>query len=573
MAVEDIIKRKLESIDTRDYGAYQSLVGDYVYPGFCLSIVRIPKDPYAPPHSGLYSIRIPRRQIQPDNCRIDTKTDEIAFRDFLARRFYSACVHETHQNRGTGYSGIIIIEEPGQAILERNSVILKPEEIEIRFFIGLPAQGRKIDGKLAVTMLCKELPAIVSRAFVSPGIDPLLLRKHLETVRDAEFLRKNLDSLGLVAFIADHALLPRQSGTSDTPLHEPEGIPFQSPESLKVAVTLPHAGLIRGMGIHEGVTLIVGGGYHGKSTLLKAIESGIYNHIPGDGREQSVSLSRSVKVRSYSGRYVVKTDISSFINNLPFGKDTSLFSSENSSGSTSQAASISEAIEAGTNVLLMDEDTCAANFMIRDIKMQHLVRKEDEPITAFIDKVRQLYEETGISTILVLGGVGDYFDVSDNVIQMKNYQPHDVTTIAHEISHQFPMKRKKEEADVGIHTKNRIPLKESVDPYNTYGKHAIYVKEINRLNFGKTIIDLTDLEQIKELGQSKAIAMAIDYAKKYMDGTLVLKEVINRVMSDIEDKGLDILSDRISGNFAGFRGLELAFAINRMRGFMVENEG
>jgi predicted ABC-class ATPase len=568
----ELIKQKLKGIDTKDYGAYQALKGKYSYQGFSLDIRQIPKDPYAPPHTGLYCMMIPREKVQPDTCSLDTRIKEIAFRDFIARRFFAACKNKTTQRRGTGYSGIITIQEPGQGIMERSSVILHPDDIEIRFFIGLPATGRKINGPLAEQMLCRELPAIAGFAFETPGIDEVRLHQHIHTTIDAEFLRDRLQELHLVAFIGDHSLLPRESGNSDKPLDKTRGIPFIAPESLRVTVELPHAGRVTGMGIPEGVTLIVGGGYHGKSTLLKGIEVGIYNHIPGDGRELCVTDSGAMKVRAYSGRYVVKTDISAFIKDLPFGKDTTAFSSENASGSTSQAASISEAIEAGASLLLMDEDTCATNFMIRDAKMQQLVRKKDEPITAFIDKVKQLYEEAGISTIVVLGGVGDYFDVSDHVIQMIQYKPHDATTRAHEISHTSPMKREKENPNPYVPPKKRIPLARSIDPNNSYGKHAIYAKEVNRISFGKTVIDITDVEQIKELGQTKAIAAAIEYMNKYMDGKKDVSEATACVMADIREKGLNILSQKMNGNFAGFRGIELAFAINRLRGFNVIQE-
>jgi predicted ABC-class ATPase len=388
----------------------------------------------------------------------------------------------------------------------------------------------------------------------------------MATAEDADCLRAELDALGLVAFIADHAILPRESGTSDKPMDAATAIPFLAPERLAHAITLPHAGTIRGMGIPRGITLITGGGYHGKSTLLRALETGIYNHVPGDGRQQCVSNGKSVKVRAYSGRPVVNTDISAFIQNLPLKKDTASFCTTNASGSTSQAATIMEAIESGAEVLLMDEDTCAANFIVRDRKMQQLVSKDDEPITPFIDRVRDLFGEKNISTVLVLGGVGDYFDVADHVIQVKNYQPMDVTQKAHAIADRFPAKRSNEGSPHPFHSRTRIPVAESLDPLNEYGKQRIIARDVRRLNYGKQEIDLTDLEQLMELSQTKAIGLAMEYAKAYMDGKTPLPEIVERVIADIEEKGLDVISRRISGHFAWFRGIELAFAINRLRG-------
>lgn len=568
----NILKQKITSIDGRDYGAYQSLLGTYDFGLFRLIIQQIPKDPYAPPHTGIYRIQVDRHDEKIINLDLANKIQEIAFRDFLARRFFEASDRIAGKIRGTGYSGIITINQPGQCILERSCVVITEDQIEVRCFVGLPAKGRKVLAGIAEQMLLQELPEIVNHSLLRENIDLADLKKHLEVAEDSQFLRNKLVDLGIVAFIADDAILPRISGTSDQPMDKISAIAFKTPQSLKVKIGLPHFGKIKGMGIPAGVTLIVGGGYHGKSTLLNALELGIYDHIPMDGREYCVSLPKAVKIRSYSGRNIVKTDISPFIKNLPFQKDTTAFSTTNASGSTSQAANIMEAVEVGAEVLLMDEDTCATNFMIRDLKMQKLVHKNDEPITTFIDKIRQLYLENNISTILVLGGVGDYFDVSDTVIQMIKYEPVDVTKIAQNIAAESPLKRNVEDETYPFQIRERIPQLESIDPTNHYGKFSVYVKETHRINFGKTVIDLTDLEQLIELSQTKAIASAMEYAKKYMNNNLTLKEIIEHVSADIETNGLDIISPIISGNFAWFRGLELAFTINRLRGLDVRQK-
>jgi len=569
MLNKNILKQKLASIDDQDYAGYQALLGTYDFSLFKLIVQQIPKDPYAPPHTGIYRIQVQRSDDRIINLKIGSKVQKVAFADYLARYFHDASERISKGIRGTGYSGLITINQPGQTILERNSVVITDEIIEVRCFLGLPGKGRKVTAGIAEQMLLTELPEIVKESLLRESIDQEALQRHIEIAEDAEYLRNKLDSLGLIAFIANDSILPRESGTSDKPMSDKTAITFTAPESLTQEIELPNAGRIKGLAIQKGVTLIAGGGYHGKSTLLNTLETGIYNHIPGDGREYCVSSMHTAKVRAYSGRYVVKTDISPFINNLPFHQDTTSFSTDNASGSTSQAANIVEAIEAGAEVLLMDEDTCATNFMIRDSKMQQLVNKEDEPITTFIDKVKQLYLENNISSILVLGGVGDYFDVSDRVIQMINYKPLDVTSRAHQIADTSPIKREieGEASPIGIH--DRIPLPDSIVPLNEHGKFAIYAREVHRLNFGKYVIDLTDLEQLMELSQTKALGYAIEYAKKYMNNKATLREVVERVVTDIEENGLDVISDKISGHFAWFRDLELAFAINRLRGFDV----
>ena len=566
----EIIRGKLRSIDGADYGAYQALRGEYEYPDFSLIITRIPKDPYAPPHTGVYRVLVKHEYLGIPVGLFEGAVAAVAYRDYLARRFSVAAQEVSRPGRGTGHSGLITLDTPAQAILDRSAAVLVDGGAEIRFFMGLPAEGRTVNAGLAQTMLLQELPEIVGRSLRS--LDPEKVRTHIEAAEDAEFLRSRLDDLGLSAFIADGSVLPRKSGTSDKPLDPKEAVPFRSTETLCVSVDLPHAGTITGMGIPRGVTLIVGGGYHGKSTLLHAIKTGVYDHIPGDGRERCATDPLAVKVRAYSGRSVASVGISRFIDNLPFGKDTADFSTPNASGSTSQAASIVEALETGARVLLMDEDTCAANFMIRDRKIQDLVRKEDEPITPFIDRVRALYEERGVSSIIVSGGLGDYFDVADTVIQMVRYSPRNVTAQAKKIARSSPARRKKERLSPSKPAARRLVFTGSIDPLNQYGKKSVYAKEPDRIHFGKTAVDLTDVEPIAELSQTRAIAQALVYLSGLDTGPLPMQELVDLVMKTIDDKGLDGLSDTLSGHLARFRPIDLARALNRLRTLRVQQE-
>ncbi len=564
------LRGKLNGLDGRDYGAYQSLKGEYRFEKFTLKITQIPKDPYAPPHTGIYRVGVPHEFSGITPKLYDTRTREIALRDFLARRFALAAAQISRGRRGTGHSGLITLDRPSQAILERSAVVLDRSETEVRFFIGLPGNGRKINAAIAEIMLFEELPAIVGESFEALDLD--YVRLHLNTAEDCEHLRSQLDDNGLVAFVADGAVLPRESGASEQPLEKSRAVVFRSPESLRVQFELPHAGRVTGMGIPKGVTLIVGGGYHGKSTLLHAIERGIYNHIPGDGRELCAAHPCTAKVRAYSGRDVKAVDISTFIRNLPHDEDTTSFSTSNASGSTSQAAHIMEALESGACVLLLDEDTCATNFMIRDRKMQELVQKHDEPITTFIDRVRQLYTDQGVSSIVVLGGTGDYFQVADTVVQMVRYEPRDVTEAAHRIANDSSGNRSSEDLGYPIRIPKRRLHTESIDPLNEYGKRSVFAKEVRRIHFGRTDIDLADVEQLIDLSQTRAIAAAIECMRERGEATMPFREAIDSLMREIDKKGLDILSERISGHFAGFRGIELASALNRLRGVRITSD-
>jgi predicted ABC-class ATPase len=570
MGIPEKLKQQLAAVDGQDYGACQSLLGGYSFDDYELFIDRIPKDPYAPPTTGIYRVRVDWSDSGFRDDMVVPAVRRVALRDYLARVFHQNCLRYSKGRRGTGNSGLITIAEPGQCILDRSSVVITGEYIEARFFIGMPANGRNINAALAVTMLFDELPQIVRQSLYSHHLDQADTYRHIETAEDAGHLRNSLREHGMIAFIADGAVLPRKSGVDERPLDVVDVVPFRAPKTLRVEMDLPNRGRIRGMGIPAGVTLIVGGGYHGKSTLLKTLEQGVYNHIPGDGREYCVTVPEAIKVRASSGRYVIKDDISPFLRNIPLQRDTSCFSTDNASGSTSQAASIVEAIEAGARLLFMDEDTCAANFMIRDKRMQELVNKDDEPITAFIDNVKVLYESLGISTVLVMGGCGDYFNMADHVIQMKGFVPLDVTHRAHEVAEDYPTGRVHEgEAEFRL-DHQRLPRGDSIDPYNEYNRLRISAPEVATLVFGKQKVDLGDVEQIVESAQTKAIGLAMLYAQQYMDGSRPISDVIALIIETIEQQGIDVLDENLTGDIAGFRGLELAAALNRTRGFMVE---
>jgi predicted ABC-class ATPase len=567
MLTSNDLQKKLRAIDGRGYKAYKDIKGSYSFERFTLIIDHVQGDPFAAPSN--MRVKVPQESADFPGVTYGSRSREIACRDFLTRAFGRAVKRVCRGERGTGKSGLIDVDTPGQEILQRTSAFIGRDEVELRFVLGLPAFGRKIAGRHAEEMLCGELPEIVKASLLFSALDRDSLYRHIETNEDADALRGMLPEKGLIAFVADGAVLPRRSGIDDRPLTGTEVVPFRSPESMRASFDLPNAGMVTGMGIRRGITLIVGGGYHGKSTLLKAIERGIYNHIPGDGREFVVSDPAAVKIRAEDGRRIEQVNISPFIGKLPFRKDTSAFSSEDASGSTSQAANIIECIEAGGQVLLIDEDTSATNFMIRDHRMQELVAKEQEPITPFIDKVRSLCSDHGVSTLLVIGGSGDYFDVADYVVCMRDYLPYDVTKEAADIAERYKSERKREGGEKFGTVTPRIPRKNSFDP--SKGKKSVKVQPRGRhwIQFGNHTIDLSGVEQIVDESQTRTIGGAILYALQFMDNTSTLRQVIDRVMEAIEKSGLDALLQHPDGNYAYVRGIEIAAAVNRLRTLVV----
>ncbi len=564
------LREALGRIDGRGYASYEDIAGEYGFDDFTLYIDRVQRDPFASPSR--VRVRVYQDIAGFPKDTYTGKSRETALRDYLARAFNAAAERFSLGNRGSGGSGLITMSRPGQEILERSSVVTTHLYAEARFGMGLPAFGRTVAGKHAHAMFFEELPKIVRFSLIFGNLDSDALHRHIETAEDADFLRNEIEGLGCVSFIAEGSVLPRASGIDPGPMSPDEAVPFESPPSLRMDVELPNRGQITGMGIPEGVTLIVGGGYHGKSTLLKAVSEGIYNHVPGDGREFVVTNPNAVRIRAEDGRRIEKVDISPFISNLPYGKDTKSFSTEDASGSTSQAANILESLEAGAHVLLIDEDTSATNFMIRDHRMQELVSKDREPITPFIDMVRSLYTDMRVSTVLVMGGSGDYFDVADHVICMTDYKPSDVTSEALGIAKRFASERKKEGGGPLGRVTDRIPLSGSLDPRKGKKEVKISAKGLRSIHYGRQKIDLHALEQLADVCQTAAIGDAIEYARRYMDGKRTLREITSLVMMDIARDGLDVISPRISGSYAEFRKIELSAAINRLRMLEVEQK-
>ena len=561
------LKKQIDSIDGRGYKSYKTLEGDYDFGEYILHIDHVQGDPFASPSRIRVSMKGNVNKIPYDLFNESYK--RIAVQDFIARVFYQNINKFCERVMGSGKSGLISISRCPQEILDRTAIVINKEKIEARFEVGFPARGRSVLGRELQKILYDFLPKIIDNSLKYENLNKDKLINRVKLVCNEEFIRKELKRLGLVAFVANGSILPRESGVSTKPLKD--GKKFISPKELEVSINLPNKGLIKGMGIKKGITLIVGGGYHGKSTLLNALELGVYNHIEGDGREYVITDESAMKVRAEDGRSIIKDDISLFINNLPNGKDTVKFTSENASGSTSQAANIVEAIESKSNLLLIDEDTSATNFMIRDDVMQSLVSKEDEPITPFIELVKGIYEEKDISTIIVVGSSGDYFDIADTVIQMDAYEPKDVTEKAKELSKGLILNRiKNRDIKININFDRKL-LKGSIQK----GPKGVKIKTlgIDGLSINKEDINLRGIEQIVDREQVTSIGSIMKWAEdNIINNSLTLCEVADKVVDEIKDKGLLSISGTKwgAGNLAMPRKQEIMASFNRYRKLRVK---
>ncbi|TOB13575.1 isopentenyl-diphosphate delta-isomerase [Vibrio parahaemolyticus] len=542
----DQLTATLKKIEKQNYRAYQQIKGQYDFTDFTLFIDHVQGDPYA--SASRFRATRAWSLTGLEWLKDESPAFQRAARDFIARNFEQFAKQEN----------TVSIALNGQTVLDSTAVLFTEEGIELRFRVNLPAEGRSVLGKKANNILTFHLPKFIRRATLERELDKEAMVKHCQVVEDQSALREQLEAHNLVAFVANGSVLPRIAGNCDLPMKE--AVEFTAPESLQVTLHAPNKGYVTGLGIPKGITLIVGGGFHGKSTLLNAIERSIYDHIPGDGREYIVTDLKAMKIRAEDGRCVHHLNLSNYINHLPMGKDTADFSTQDASGSTSQAAWLQESIEAGATSLLIDEDTSATNFMIRDERMQALVAKGDEPITPLVDRIGQLRDELDISTIIVMGGSGDYLDVANTVIQMHDYQAVDVTEKAKQVIAQHPTQRHNE-SEESLQTfrpraLNRVALMNIL----TDGKFRVSAKGKDSLRFGKEFTDLSALEQIESADEVNAIGW-LWFQLAQLPGWC------NNPAKEIEEmlSGEWHASLPKQGDLAKPRTLDVMAALNRMR--------
>ena len=535
MKSSEDLRARLRAIDHRGYPAYKDLKGQYDFGDYVLSIDHVQGDPFAAPSR--LSVHVNGRRAGFPAEYYDSREKRITLQDHLTRLFGAQLARGSKKAGGSGKSGLLAASRCGQEVLERTACRVEAGNVVLRFEAGFPARGRTIDARELEKMLFDILPGCVLSSLYYRRISQEKLRAAIELCEDQQYIRETLPELGLCAFIADGSILPRESGVSDRPM---EGaVPFRSPESLRVTLTLPHRGQVSGMGIPKGITLFVGGGYHGKSTVLQALQNAVYNHIGGDGRELVIADASAWKLRSEDGRSICGTDISPFIRQLPGRKDTRHFSTEDASGSTSQAANLMESIEAGSRLLLIDEDTSATNFMIRDRLMQQVVAPDEEPIIPFIERVRSLYEDFGISSVIVAGSSGSYFHVADQIIQMKEYVPYDITERAKKAAADFPV-FSIPQGRFPEYSKKRCPRPNAA--LKKDDRLKLKAQGTSELSLNYDTVELRYLEQLRDSEQTMALAYLLKYMElSLMDGRRSMTELADLIEKQLDERGLESL--------------------------------
>lgn len=573
------LRQQLRSINRKSYPAYKGLKGLYHFGNYILSIDHVQGDPFASPSH--VSIQISHRDAGfPVEYYKDTLTGTTLC-DYLTRQFEKQVSQYSFRAKGSGKSGLLTVSHCGQEVFSRTACEITEKGITARFFVGFPANGRTINATELEKILFDFLPVCIQKSFFYSSLNAKELQNYIELAEDQEFIRQTLPAKNLCAFIADGSILPRESGISSRPMKA--SVPFTSPDSLRISINLPHKGKITGMGIPKGITLIVGGGYHGKSTLLNALELGVYNHIPGDGREYVITDATAVKLRSEDGRFIKDVDISMFINDLPNKKDTRCFSTLDASGSTSQAAGIVESMEAGSHLFLLDEDTSATNFMVRDAFMQQVIQREKEPITPFLERAEDLYKKAGISTILVAGSSGAFFHIADTIIQMDNYVPKDITASVKKLCSQYPLPAVSV-TDFQLPHSHRIMSRPAESSkhlrHNSRGNHSdsgaakperlkTRISGTDGFSLGRQEIDLRYTEQLIDAEQTAALGLLLKYAVEHLaDGRRTLPEIVQFLWKNLSSHGLSFFTEnqKISCGYAIPRIQEIYACLNRYRG-------
>ena len=572
------LRTLLSSIDRKSYPAYKSLQGVYSFGFFTLSIDHVQGDPFAAPSK--LSVFVTHKDAGFPADLFDTEWKRTAFEDDLVRCFFKELAPYQFKAKGSGKSGLLTISRPGPEILERTACQCGTQGITLRLEAGFPANGRTINAGELSRILFDFLPVCVEKTLMYRKRSAAAMKAAADLAEDQHFIREELKRRNLVSFVSNGAILPRESGISSRPMKQSTA--FTSPESLQVTLELPHKGAISGMGIPQGITLIVGGGYHGKSTLLKALEAGVYNHIAGDGREYVITEPTAMKLRAEDGRSIRNVDISMFINDLPNKKDTASFSSEDASGSTSQAAAVIEGIQAGCHTFLIDEDTSATNFMVRDDLMQKIIHRSSEPITPFIERARDLYEKAGISTVMVAGSSGAYFYIADTIIQMQSYLPLDITASTKSFCESYGAEPIHSAPDFRLPASGRkLDTAKTTAPHSAdrgrafrgraHGEDRIKTKVFGKDSFSvdKETVDLRFVEQLADPEQTAALAQILRFClEKGLLERCSVEETVSLIQTELTKKGPGAFCDS-SYQYMGFaspRVQEIFACINRFRG-------
>ena len=546
----DAFRLLLREIDGSPYARYGRLVGVHALPPFELEVERIPADPFAGP--ARIQLRLPLQSTGIPAELLRSPLQRLAVEDFLTRGAAEA-LRDLFGRAGTmpPGSGRLLIEPPGPAVLARTTCRVTEAAVALRLSADLPARGRQALGLQAEVLLAETLLRLGTATLTVSRRRLESLRAHVAAVVDHAAIQEALATRGLVAFVADGARPGRDPGGLGP--HR-EALPFHAPESSAVTLVLPHAGSVRGLGIPAGVTLLVGPAFHGKSALLSALVASVRPHPPGDGRERIAVLPTALAVRAEAGRAIRRLDLSAFLLDLPGGGPVADVTTDDAPAALAQAAAVVEAVEAGSTLLLVDEDAAAPGFLVRDARMQRLAPRPPGSLVTLLERVRALSEKLSVSTLIATAGAGDYLEVADTVLRVQDFALEDVTAQAREIARATASMRLAE------------PLPELVPPSRREGARAMPGLRAGpagarSVRLGDEILDLAALDGFTESGEVRALAHRLArIAARLGPGVTPAEAVVQDAAEAVDAAGEDLAEPRTVDVYAAlvrWRGLQL----------------
>ncbi|MEN7973440.1 MAG: P-loop domain-containing protein [Verrucomicrobiota bacterium] len=566
----------LAELDGQPYSEYEQLVGDFDFSRYVIKCTKIDLDA-AEAEDPVFCVRIPQTIAEIPEYLFDSPLRRTAMEDLLIRRLSANIESIANYDHNGIARRHIHSASPVQKILPRNALMLTKEYIEVYIQITLPIQQMiidgesviSVDGEMAQHIFFDDLPEIISNSLLYCNIEAAEADLFVNNMEDTDRLRQNLGASGLVSFVSDGALVSRMSG-GDLPDYE-RLAPVEIDESLAEEVEVPHGGAVRGLGIPNGLTLILGESNSGRVDLVDAISQGIYNHIPGDGREHIVTVADAVGICSEVGRPIQQVDISAFAKELPDGGNPSSYSTHSAGSFTSQAASTVEALEAGARVLIFDEHTSSSTFLSADTRVSPLLGESSRNTLAA--RARQMVDELGISMIVSGSSlVAEFIPIADKILKVENFRVSDVTEEAKALD-VVASSVASDNVNLGsILSRSRWVMPSSIDPSIGREDLVIHTDDAEFLQFGRSLVDLGAIRQIADVDQARAIGFVLYYAKlRYMDEGYPIREILDLVDRDLGNEGLNALARDLRGDLARPRRYEVAAALNRLPAFRVSH--
>jgi predicted ABC-class ATPase len=564
----------LAEIDGQPFSEYEKLLGDFDFARFVVKFPRL--DVSAGADDPVFTVRVPQSIAELPGHLFDSPIRRTALEDLLTRNLAGQAAKIARFNESGLARRNVLVAEPGQKILPRTSVIVTKEYVEACLRIALPykvfrTEGaedpRLVDAEMARKVFFEDLPEIISSGLLCCNLNLSETEHFVDTMEDADRVRQTLPTLGMVSFVGEGSLLARQ-WQSDEPDFEKIAL-FEVDEDAQTEVEVPNAGSLKGLGVPAGLTVVVGDLANGRKDFMDAVAAGVYNHVPGDGREHVVTVSDAVQVAVDYGRSIQEVNLTPFCTEAD-GCDPSSYSTSSADAFLSQAAATIEALEVGARVLVVDEHSSAPAFLTTDARVSQLLG--ETPRASLAQRARQMVDELGVS--IVVGGenlVAEYIPVADTVLKVEDYQVTDITDKAKALNLEVPPEAPAVNLESML-ARSRWIMPSSIDASVGRLDQVIDAIDEATIQFGRSTIELDGVQQVADDSQLLTIGLLLYYAKlRYMQEGYPLREMLDMIDRDLSSEGLGTISRDPRGDLARPRRYELAAALNRLRTFRVSH--